>query len=435
MRKWIRLLLLIDLLGLSVPSPAVTLIDPPSRGTQYETLRFRFEANLGCTNPFDLVSTKVELRVKAPDLQESALSFFYDGLTSEGVEKWEARFSPSGTGVYSFAVVINDTSHQRCEVQIQPDQRSCRGSLSRSDQHGTLRFATGEEFRGIGLNVCWAPDYEYYFAKMRAAGITVTRIWLAPWHLPFEWKDTGIGKYDLASARRLDSILTLAARYGIYVMLCMDYHGIARKGMGFFQEDRWIDNPYNAINGGPCLLREELFTNATAKELFKRKYKYIVSRFGHSPNILLWEFFNEADLMAGQPIPMNRWHIEMAEFVHSVDPHRHLVSTSATRSFPEKVVDAFQSPAMDLVMYHSYNTIDLGPYVVDLHDATVAYYQKPVILAEFGVEYRGADRTARVDPQHVGLHNAIWAGVVQRDSRRAHELVVGQLHRPAKPVE
>jgi hypothetical protein len=410
MRSGIWLLVLMNCLGISVAFSAVTLIDPPTRGTQYETLRFRFEGTLHYANPFDLITNVVMLHVKAPGLPETAIAFFYDGLTTEGVEQWEARFTPTRTGTHTFSVDIDGTTHQQCDVQIEATQKPRQGNLSCSDQPGALRFATGEEFRGIGLNVCWAPDYAYYFSRMQAAGITVTRIWLAPWHLPFEWKETGLGRYDLASARRLDTILTLAARHGIYVMLCMDYHGIARKGAGFFNEDRWIDNPYNAANGGPCARREELFTNAAAKRLFKQKYTYIVSRYGYSPNILLWEFYNEADLMAGEPIPMNRWHSEMAEFVHATDPHHHLVSTSATRSYPEKVIDAFQSPAMDIVMYHSYNTIDLAPYVVDLHDATVPYYRKPVILAEFGVEYRGADRTARVDPYHAGLHNAIWAG-------------------------
>jgi hypothetical protein len=100
----------------------------------------------------------------------------------------------------------------------------------------------------------------------------------------------------------------------------------------------------------------------------------------------------------------------MGEYVRSVDGHQRLVSTSSTRNFPEKVVDAFRSPAMDFVMYHQYNTPDLAPYVVDLHDVAGEYYGKPVVMGEFGIEYRGADRTRRLDPEHVGLHNGMWAG-------------------------
>ena len=44
--------------------------------------------------------------------------------------------------------------------------------------------------------------------------------------------------------------------------------------------------------------------------------------------------------MAGKAIPINQWHIEMAEFVQSIDIHNRLVSSSATRNYPEKIVDA-----------------------------------------------------------------------------------------------
>jgi hypothetical protein len=398
------------LLAIVPPSGAVTLLDPPRQGIQYETLRFRFEESLHLANPFDLVSNQVELRVYQPDLSRAVISFFYDGEADNGAERWEARFSPVQTGEHAVEVVINGAVAARHRVFVSANPGSHQGGLTTGTYPSMFRFSSGEPFRGVGLNVCWSEDYEYYFKKMQSSGITVTRIWMAPWHLSVEWKDTGLGRYNLASARRLDSILTLAHTYGIYVILCMDYHGIARKGMGYFQENRWSDNPYNRANGGPCVNAADLFTSSTAKELFKRKYKYIVSRFGHSPNLAMWEFFNESDLMAGGAIAENRWHIAMGEFVHAVDAHHRLVSSSATRSFPEKIVDAFRSPAMDVVMYHSYNMIDLAPYVADLHETAVEYYGKPVILGEFGVEYRGADRTIKEDPGHVGLHNALWAG-------------------------
>jgi hypothetical protein len=76
----------------------------------------------------------------------------------------------------------------------------------------------------------------------------------------------------------------------------------------------------------------------------------------------------------------------------------------------EKLVDAFRSPAFDFVMFHDYNSLDLAPHFTYLHEAAIEYYQKPVVLGEFGVEFRGGDRTYRVDSQCVGLHNGIWSG-------------------------
>lgn len=389
---------------------AIDLIDRPTEGQQYETLRFRFAENLQFENPFDLETNQVELLIQQPDFSTRVLSFFYDGLNADSVPQWEARFAPKQVGLHRFTIRMNGKIQEQFEVPVKANLNKKSGGLRVSERLGVFEYESGEAFRGNGLNVCWANDYEYYFKKMQAAGINVTRIWMCPWNLSFEWQETGLGRYNLQSARRLDSILELADKYGIYVILCMDYHGVARKGLGFFRENRWLDNPYNKINGGPCVDGAELFTNEMAKTFFKRRYKYIVSRFGHSNRIAAWEFYNEADLMAGKAIPMNRWHTEMAEYIKSVDVHERLVTTSGTRGYPEKLVDAFKSPAMDFVMYHDYNSLNIAPHFTDLHEAMVEYYQKPFVLGEFGVEFRGADRTYKVDPQGVGLHNGIWSG-------------------------
>jgi hypothetical protein len=361
-------------------------------------------------NPFDLETNRVELHILQPDNSRCILSFFYNRKDNDSLEIWEARFAPKQYGIHHVSFVINGKIQEQFELEIDKNVEKKQGGLVLSEKLGTFQYESGEPFRGIGINICWAEDYEYYFKKMRASGMNITRIWMCPWHLSFEWSETGLGKYNLQTAERLDSILALAEKYGVFIILCMDYHGIARKGLGYFRENRWAVNPYNKINGGPCETSPELFTNYEAKEFFKRKYKYIVSRYGCSPQIASWEFFNEADLMAGKSLAVNRWHIEMAEYIQSIDLHNRLVSTSSTRSYPEKVVDAFKSAAMDFIMFHDYNKLDWAPFVTDLHEAAIEYYQKPVVLAEFGVEYRSGERTFKLDSLHVGIHNAVWSG-------------------------
>ena len=385
-------------------------IEHPDKGIQYETLSFRLVRDLHFDNPFDLETNRVELLITRPDSSSCILSFFYDGIDGKGVEQWVARYAPAMAGPHRFRVRINGVVTDDVRLTVEPNQRPRQGGLRIADRPGIFTYASGEPFRGIGLNVCWAREYEYYFRKMRDAGMNVTRIWMCPWNLPLEWERTGLGRYDLGSARKLDEILALAKAYGIYVILCMDFHGMAPKGLGYFKEDRWLANPYNHANGGPCADRAEFFTNEEAKSWSKKKYRYIVSRFGHSAQVLAWEFFNEADLMAGKAIPVNRWHIEMAEYMKSIDIHHRMVSSSSTRQYVEKLVDAFRSPATDFIMFHDYNSPDIAPHFIDLFDACNEYYQKPMVLGEFGVEYRGADLTEKADPHHIGLHNGIWSG-------------------------
>jgi len=399
------------LVGLQSNGRAIQLIHPPRSGVQYEPLTFRFDENLHFKNPFDLITNRVELLIRQPDFSQLVLSFFYEGLNKDSVEIWEARFTPKEFGTYWFVVRINGDTVSHFDLPVKSNTKKMQGAIKLSGRLGNFEYDSKEAFRGIGLNVCWASDYEYYFKKMHDVGINVTRIWLCPWNLPFEWTETGIGRYDLNSARRLDRILELAKKYKIYVILCIDYHGIAPEEIGYFKEDEWLVNPYNEINGGPCSNEASLFTNYVAREYFKKKYKYIVSRYGYSNNILAWELINEGDLMAGTSPAENRWLTEMAEYIKSVDVHHHLVSSSSTRMYVEKVVDAFKSSAFDFAMFHDYNILDIAPHIKDLINATTEYYRKPVVIGEFGVEFRGGDRTYRLDPHAIGLHNGIWAGL------------------------
>ena len=389
---------------------AITFTERPAQGMQWETAVFRFSENLGRENPFDCEMNRICLHIRQPDSTLAKLSFFYDGLSADSVEKWEARFSPKLPGTYTCSLFIDNRLRDQFILPVEASGKKRRGGLTRSKEPGCFRFESGEAFRGIGVNICWADDYEYYFRKMKDAGMNVTRIWLCPWNLPLEWSKTGLGRYDLKSAQRLDTILEKANRYGIYVLLCMDYHGVAQKEQGFFRENRWRENPYNRANGGPCVNPEDLFTDSTAESFARKKYAYIVSRYGFSPNIVAWEFYNEADLMAGKAVPINRWHVAMARYVRAIDSHHRMISTSGTRRFFEKLVDAFRDSSFDFVMYHDYNMLDVAPHLINIIEMGDEFYGKPVVIGEFGIEFRSGAMTAAEDPEHVGLHNGIWAG-------------------------
>lgn len=100
------------------------------------------------------------------------------------------------------------------------------------------------------------------------------RIWMAPWAFAVEWSDRA-GRYDLKEAWRLDYVLRLAEKKGIYVMLCLVNHGQLRAG------ENWNGNPYNRARGGPLSSPEQFFTDPTAKDLFKKRLRYLVSRYAY----------------------------------------------------------------------------------------------------------------------------------------------------------
>jgi hypothetical protein len=107
----------------------------------------------------------------------------------------------------------------------------------------------------------------------------------------------------------------------------------------------------------------------------------------------------------------------MAAYLRSIDPNRHLVTTS-TGGVVARVSgleDAlFSGDTLDLAQTHVYGTAGLDtdfttalPHLA-AHDAG---YGKPLLVAEAGVDFRGPDETLQRDPHLDGLHDLLWAGV------------------------
>lgn len=103
-----------------------------------------------------------------------------------------------------------------------------------------------------------------------------------------------VGRYNMASAWKLDYLVDLAHLRGLRIVLCFEttrpFQEIpSREGLD------WRSNPYNAANGGPLTSPEQFFSNNEAEDYYKRKLRYIIARWGYSSDVLAWQLFNEID--------------------------------------------------------------------------------------------------------------------------------------------
>ena len=193
---------------------------------------------------------------------------------------------------------------------------------------------------------------------------------------------------------------------GIQVLLCLDYHGQLNTTPDYWGGgDNWKNNPYNAANGGPCRKPNDFFTSVVAKEIYKKRLRYLVARFGAFSNVAVWEFWNEIDNVIGvlNPPDVVAWHAEMAAYLKSIDPCRHLVSTSLSgRWWPE----LWSVAGIDLAQIHSYgqaSPASVAPPAAAKYNST---FHKPVIVGEYGTDWRGYAKDG--DPHSRGLHQALW---------------------------
>ena len=237
---------------------------------------------------------------------------------------------------------------------------------------------------------------------MGAAGETWSRVWMCHWdgkNLDWPRPKEGEGYLDLTVARHWDSIVEAAEKNGIYFQLTLQHHG----QYSTMVDPNWNDNPWSKKNGGFLDSPEQFFTDDHARSLTKAKYRYIVARYGYSPNIMAWELFNEVEgTDAGRKqlyAPIAAWHKEMADFLRAQDPNHHLITTSSEF----RITGLFD--AMDYFQPHSYSPDPMAAIAgVDPKE-----YGKPVFFGEMGPSSRGQS-----DPSFV--RTILWSSMMSSNS-------------------
>ncbi|MBF0493996.1 MAG: DUF5060 domain-containing protein [Candidatus Omnitrophica bacterium] len=376
---------------------------------QFDTFVISFVLNQKCNNPFDQDEIKVSGYFIGPNGKKETVPGFFTGDAS----LWEIRYTPRETGVFTWLFTVQASGKKITSPQsnfnVLPGKSDGFIRKSKNNYLYTV-FDSGKPFFGIGYNLAWsgnnnAADYEAYFANLRKNGCNLTRIWLNNrWTLKVE--DGKLGTYNMEHAKKLDEILALAEKYGIYIILTLDSYGSLMPETGTWDENAWDTNPYNSDNGGPCSSPEDFFTHPTAIKYYKNRLNYIMARWGYSPNILAFELWNEMDT------PMS-WTAEMILYAKSLNPHGQFTTTSLGypwgNNFDESLV--WSMDAVDIIQRHIYGnqSKDITGYLISTSRANLTVYRKPVITEEFGMDMSKSDRTCDLQGYGIAFHNSLWA--------------------------
>jgi len=345
-------------------------------------------------------------------------------LTPVGPHQWRIRFTPTEVGLHSFVVAVRTRAGQmRSKPRTFYVARSdAPGFISvHKHNHKYFQFSNGKTFFLVGHNVCWGSeeklsyDYDAYFRRMGNAGENYTRIWMCSW-------DTGIegnrlDHYRLDAAWRLDYVLQLAERRGIYVKLCFDNEhdyttAEKRKLFGIWKQ-----------NGGPCSKLLEFFTSPVAKAAYRRRLDYIIARWGYSPHVMAWELWNEMNYIEATNSKARDilvdWTDETAAYLKKNDPYRHLVTTSL--GLLTVWDEIWELENIDFAQIHAYLPKPEDAKKPEQQDAVlavlragerVAGFDKPYHVSEFGyLDLPEVTRTNEKDPTGIHLHNAIWGSL------------------------
>lgn len=344
-------------------------------------------------------------------------------LTKRGNPYWKVRYTPTKVGRHSFKIDVrhNGKSNQSNVETFDVKANSEKGFI-RIGNKNYLQFDSKTPYFAVGMSTAWVDKfntinkYDYYFKKLKESGCNYSRIWLVEWNMPIEWTNNGIalgdvngvGWYSQENSWKLDQIINLAKKNGLYLMITLGTYSDLLLTKGDWNEDKWYSNPYNIANGGMCSSPADFFSNKEAINSYKKKLSYIISRWGYSPNILAFELWNEYSSSID-------WTKDMSEYLKFVDPNDHLITTSLgfRREDQNKIADSvrWSLPDIDYTQSHLYGKGDINDFTNPIsrqNQLMVEKYHKPHLMGEFGIDYLNSD--GKYDPfgKGVEIHNAAW---------------------------
>ncbi|MBN1184478.1 MAG: T9SS type A sorting domain-containing protein [Bacteroidales bacterium] len=271
---------------------------------------------------------------------------------------WKVRFTPTVQGSWTYQLKFYFPQSDE-EVNAGSGSFTCvspsannNGFLSFNSDNELL-FSNGEGFIPLGLNVANWPEtssqdlgsnfFQPYFERMNENGANFIRLFIdCTDALMLIGRDSCSLHFDYLNGKRakqIDEIVRLAEENGIYLQFCISMSRNFYDEGATLDQWRWIfRNTYNEnMNPEWCASSytegiidsgEKFFYDMKAKEKHKSVLKYIVDRWGYSPNVFAYEFFNEVNSSIGDESKIADWHVEMNNYIKSIDKYGRLTTTS-----------------------------------------------------------------------------------------------------------
>lgn len=379
--------------------------------SQYSKSEWDIQLVAQWDNPYSSSDIALDMHIITPSGQKQVLPCFYVSGNSQSKSQWKARYTPQEVGGYSYLFNLSKNgkiiSSSKSE-QFSVSSSDIKKGFIRSNNNWSFQFDNGEYFRGIGENICWESrdiddskffkklhedkrfNYDFMLKKLANNGGNFVRLWMIYWNLPVDWKtvsnnsrySNSTDRFNQSGIDKMDKLVELCDSLGIYMMLALESH------VGYMDEG-WETSSYNIKNGGYAKTPSEFFSNEKAKEQYKNKLRFMIARWGYSPSIGAWEFFNEVDnamfsRTREQHIESNlvvKWHSDMSDYFKKTDPFKHLVTTSISH----REIDGLESvSSIDFNQRHIYgHTQEISKIISE----NVEKFNKTFVVGEFGYDW------------------------------------------------
>ncbi|WP_161881307.1 DUF5060 domain-containing protein [Deinococcus alpinitundrae] len=422
-RKLLALGLSLSLFAAAQTNAAPTRLSlsaPTAAARTFQPLELSLTTDGTFANPYNPAQAELNVRFTSPAGKTVTVPAFwyqdFDRATLEpkGSAGWRVRFTPTSAGLWTASASFANPGPRSVPLGFKVVASDAPGFV-RIDKQNPRYFAhdNGKNtfYFPTGLNLGWSnskgaavlADYDRWLSQLSQNGGNLARVWMAAWSFGVEWKDTGLGDYGKRQAQAwlLDQVFEMARQKGVNIKLMLINHGQFSTTVN----PEWADNPYNAANGGPLKSPEAFVTDPQARELFKRRLRYVAARYAAQPNLFAWEWWNEVNWTPIGDTDLKAWIREMTGVLKKNDPYDHLISSSYATG---GTADLWKMPEISFSQQHDYSGRDLmtwGRSNVSAFTDTAP--SKPVLLAEIG--YSGSGNEVPLIRDRIHFHNSVWA--------------------------
>lgn len=393
--------------------------------------------------------------------------------------EWRIRFAPDEIGTWNGYITVTvdgQTLPQTYAVSFTVVSSSNPGNVAVDNVHKNyLKFSgNNQTYFPIGDNYCYplesygntggincTPEvygYQYdhriyqsthdemliYLDKLanypQNNGGNTTRLFMAPW--AFQIEREKLNNYDTRQVEmwELDDIFRLMEARGVYCILSINLaqeFNIKTDAWSTAYTDTWEYHPY----ADPSLINapqtdvfsdykgitgvdspDDFFTNTDCKAFLKKRLRYIVSRWGYSTSMGMYELLTEIDGSTGTAdyfsnsttaTNVSNWFDEMFGYMKNSLGDPHVRTGSFTGNGYRSGTYAsylWNKPNIDLISGHCYWSRE-SALRIQAQDILVTNYNKPRLLNEFDDDTWPLS-TATTD---WAIHNRYWASAFYGD--------------------
>ena len=171
---------------------------------------------------------------------------------------------------------------------------------------------------------------ETYFKHFSENGGNAMRIWISS---PFlEIEDKKVGEYNPAKFNRIDSMLSLAKKYGILIKFTLQH--IRSIEPASKRKSGWSNRDYMSVeNGGSFKSINEYINTPMGKTAYLNRVKTLAERYKENKQIFSWELWNEMDAVDGDD--WFSFTVEMLDSVKALLPNHLIAQTLGSMHSPE----------------------------------------------------------------------------------------------------